>query len=225
MKLVWYFCLNIYHRFMPKKKFYVVWEGHEPGIYKSWSECQKQIKNYNKAVYKSFPDLQTAEEAFSGNAWDFIGKDKHFSALSKEELILIGGPIQDSLSVDAACAGNPGIMEYQGVDTMSGAMLFHQGPFPEGTVNIGEFLALVHGLGYLKQRNSEIPVYSDSTTAISWVRKKKTNTKLERSSRNEKLFELMERAIVWLKNNEYKNKILKWETAAWGEIPADFGRK
>ncbi len=210
---------------MAKKKFYVVWEGNEPGIYFSWKECQKQINGFDKAVFKSFPDFNSAEKAFSGSPKDYIGKGKHISTLSKEEQLLIGEPIQDSLSVDAACSGNPGIMEYQGIDTMTGAKLFHQGPFPEATINIGEFLALVHGLGYLKQRDFKMPVYSDSITAISWVKKKKINTKLERSEKNEKLFQLVERAIIWLKNNNYQNKILKWETAAWGEIPADFGRK
>jgi ribonuclease HI len=35
----------------------------------------------------------------------------------------------------------------------------------------------------------------------------------------------MERAEKWLLSNEFSNEILKWETKAWGEIPADFGRK
>ena len=39
------------------------------------------------------------------------------------------------------------------------------------------------------------------------------------------LFELIDRAENWLKTNHYSNKILKWDTPLWGEIPADFGRK
>jgi len=210
---------------MAKQKFYVVWKGKNPGVYSTWSECQKQIKEFEGAIFKSFPNKDIAEKAFNGDYVEFIGKDKHFSSLSQEELKLIGKPIQDSLSVDAACAGNPGVMEYQGVDTKCRARLFHLGPFPEGTVNIGEFLALVHGLGYLKQRNSNIPVYTDSITAISWVKKKKINTKLKKTKKNEKLFDLVDRALIWLNNNKYENKIIKWETSAWGEIPADFNRK
>ena len=104
-------------------------------------------------------------------------------------------------------------------------MWFHKGPYPNATVNIGEFLALVHGLALLKQQNSDIPIYSDSRTAMSWVRRKKANTKLARTAKNKDVFDLIERAEYWLRNNTWKNPILKWETKAWGEIPADFGRK
>ena len=130
-----------------------------------------------------------------------------------------------SISVDAASSGNPGIMEYQGVDTKTKKQLFLQGPFPEGTNNIGEFLAIVHGLAHLKKNNSDRLIYTDSKTAMSWVKKKTCNTKLVRNSKNEALFELVDRAISWLKANTYKTTIVKWETKAWGEIPADFGRK
>lgn len=133
--------------------------------------------------------------------------------------------IRKSLAVDAACSGNPGVMEYRGVCVETGKQLFYVGPFPQGTNNIGEFLALVHGLALFKREHIDIPIYSDSMNAIAWVRKKKCNTKLERTVENEKLFELIERAEYWLKNNTYTNRILKWETRIWGEIPADFGRK
>ena len=131
----------------------------------------------------------------------------------------------NSLSVDAACSGNPGILEYQGVDTKSGIRLFHLGPFPEGTVNIGEFLAIIHALAFLKKQDSNIPVYTDSMTALSWLRKKHVNTKLVRSAKNEALFQLVDRALFWLHNNSYSNTVIKWNTKQWGEIPADFGRK
>jgi ribonuclease HI len=80
-------------------------------------------------------------------------------------------------------------------------------------------------LAFLKQNNSDRIIYTDSKTAISWVRKKTCNTKLERNEKNKGLFELVERAIKWLQTNSYKTTIVKWETKAWGEIPADFGRK
>jgi len=207
------------------KKFYVVWRGVKPGIYSSWDECNNQIKGYPEAKYKSFPSLEMAEEAYNGNPLDYLGKNIPKKALSTEELKRIGKPIMKSISVDAACSGNPGKMEYQGVTTNNGEQLFHVGPFEQGTVNIGEFLALVHGLAFLKQHNSTLPIYTDSRTAMKWVREKKTNTLLQRTPVNDKIFVLMERAIKWLQNNTYQNKIMKWETKAWGEIPADFGRK
>jgi len=116
-------------------------------------------------------------------------------------------------------------MEYRGVDTQTKKQLFHQGPFLQGTNNIGEFLALVHGLAYLKKINSDRAIYSDSKIAMAWVKRKKCNTKLKPNSKNRKVFELLTRAEYWLKNNTYKTIVIKWETKAWGEIPADFGRK
>ena len=131
----------------------------------------------------------------------------------------------NSIAVDAACSGNPGKMEYRGVYTATKQELFHVGPFEQGTNNIGEFLALVHGLAFLKQQNSALPLYSDSRNAIGWVQKKKCKTLLEREPRNEAIFDLIERAEKWLNENNYTTPILKWETSEWGEIPADFGRK
>ena len=147
------------------------------------------------------------------------------SELSPAELKRIGEPNLYSIAVDAASSGNPGRMEYQGVDTQTGKLLFHQGPFAQGTNNVGEFLALVHGLAYLKKEGSDRAIYSDSRIAIGWVRKKKCGTKLAPHSSNKILFELIARAESWLRSNTYSTSILKWETKAWGEIPADFGRK
>lgn len=205
---------------MTKQKFYVVWRGRVTGIYRSWKECEEQIKGFEAARYKSFESEKEAEEAFAAGPPPFnsIGKPRKTVASSAK-------PILQSISVDAACSGNPGVMEYQGVDTSNRKKLFHKGPYPEGTVNIGEFLAIVHGLGYLKQRGLSIPIYSDSMTAIKWVKDKRANTKLERNEINRELFHLVERAEYWLKTNTYTNPILKWKTAEWGEIYADFGRK
>ena len=209
-----------------KKKFYTVWKGKKTGVFKKWNDCKAQITNFDGAQYKSFTTLEAAEAALQGNYFDYIGKSKGFkSELTAEQLRKIGQPNYNSISVDAASSGNPGIMEYRGVDTKTKRQLFIQGPFPEGTNNLGEFLALVHGLAILKKNNSDLILYTDSRTAMSWVRKKICNTKLERNAKNKPVFDLVDRAVDWLKNNSYKTVIVKWETKAWGEIPADFGRK
>lgn len=209
-----------------KKKYYTVWKGHKTGIFEKWNDCKAQIKDYTGAQYKSFETFEAAKKALEGNYFDYIGKSKSFkSGLSVEQLKKIGQPNFNSISVDAASSGNPGIMEYRGVDTKTKKQLFIQGPFPEGTNNIGEFLALVHGLAFLKKHESQRILYTDSKIAMSWVRKKTCNTKLPRNSKNEKLFELVDRAVSWLKTHPYNTTIVKWETKAWGEIPADFGRK
>ena len=212
---------------MAKQKFYVVWEGVTPGIYTSWTDCQLQIKGYDSAKYKSFDTREEAEHAFAMSPNAYIGKN----AKKKAENIKSSSPeffpavvIDNSLAVDAACSGNPGPMEYRGVHVASRQEIFHFGPM-RGTNNIGEFLALVHGLALLKQKGFDMPIYSDSVNAINWVRQKKCKTQLPRTSETEELFLLIERAEKWLRENTYSTRILKWETKEWGEIPADFGRK
>ncbi len=209
-----------------KKKYYTVWKGHHTGVFEAWDDCKAQIKDFQGAQYKSFSTFDAAKKALKGNYKDYVGKAKTFkSELTDEQLKKIGKPNYNSISVDAASSGNPGKMEYRGVDTKTKMQLFKQGPFDEGTNNIGEFLAIVHGLAFLKQNNSNRIIYTDSRTALSWVKKKICNTKLKRTDKNEPLFELIDRALKWLQTNNYKTVIVKWETKAWGEIPADFGRK
>lgn len=132
--------------------------------------------------------------------------------------------LTEALCVDAACSGNPGMMEYRGVHIPSGKQIFHFGPI-FGTNNIGEFLAIVHGLALLKQRGLDMTVYSDSFTARTWVQKKKCKTTLPRNEKTTQVLDLVARAEAWLNNNTYTNKLEVWQTNLWGEIPADFGRK
>ena len=208
---------------MAKKKFYVVWQGVKPGVYDSWDKCKAQVQGFEGARYKSFPDRESAERALNDNPWRHIGangrKSASAGAASSAEII------RDSLAVDAACSGNPGVMEYRGVYVGDGVEVFHDGPYQDGTNNIGEFLAIAYALASLKKRDSKIPIYSDSKTAIAWIKKKKCNSKLDRTPGNEPLFDMIERAESWLANNTWENEIIKWETDKWGEIPADFGRK
>ena len=154
----------------------------------------------------------------------YIGKNAKKKSEKVSSETLPACVIDNSLAVDAACSGNPGPMEYRGVHIASRQEVFHFGP-TKGTNNIGEFLAIVHGLALLKQKGFDMPIYSDSVNAISWVRQKKCKTKLPRTAETEELFKLIERAEKWLRENTYTTRILKWETKEWGEIPADFGRK
>ena len=134
-------------------------------------------------------------------------------------------PQLPALAVDAACSGNPGLLEFRGVIADTGTEIFRRGPFPKGTNNIGEFLALVLGLAYLKQHNLPWALYTDSVTALAWVRQKKCKTKLEFDNTNLELLMMIRKAEQWLAQNTYTTRVLKWETSLWGEIPADFGRK
>ncbi|WP_299209698.1 ribonuclease H family protein [uncultured Dokdonia sp.] len=208
-----------------KEKFYVVWQGKKPGIYLTWKDCKAMIDGYAGAQYKSFSTFAEAKIAYNKDYADVKGSSKKKKVLTTQEKEKYGEPNLYSIAVDAASSGNPGVMEYRGVDTQTVKQLFHQGPFKQGTNNIGEFLALVHGLAYLKKIGSDRIIYSDSRIAIGWVKKKACNTKLQETSRNKDVYDLIRRAEKWLKTNTYTTPIVKWETKAWGEIPADFGRK
>ena len=133
--------------------------------------------------------------------------------------------VADAWAVDASCPGNPGPMEYQAVDLAPGQRVFHFGPM-HGTNNIGEFLAIVHALALCWQRGDQTrTIYSDSYNAILWVKKRQCKTKLERTPQTEPLYKIIVRAELWLRTHDFRNPIVKWETAKWGEVPADFGRK
>ncbi len=211
-----------------KKKYYVIWNGLEPGVYSSWDECKKNVQGFENALYKSFTSMEEADKAFTENPWKHLNS-KNSKSLSRTKNINHSYPsdivINDSIAVDAACSGNPGLLEYRGVYVADGVEIFHYGPLEEGTNNIGEFLAIVHALALLINDENNIPIYSDSVNAIKWVANKKCNTKLKRSAKNTAVFELIERAEKWLRTHDYSNPILKWDTNNWGEIPADFGRK
>lgn len=214
------------NKIMGKKKFYVVWNGREKGVFTSWKACKKQIDGFESAEYKSFIDKKEADTAFKKLYRDYKGKNTKTKVLSSVEKASYGTPILESISVDAACSGNPGKMEYRGVFTHDKKQIFLKGPFVKGTNNIGEFLALVHGIALLKSKNQEnIPIYSDSKIAMSWIKQKRCKTNMHFDASNKELLELIKRAENWLKVNTFNNPILKWETKAWGEIPADFGRK
>lgn len=205
---------------MSKPKFYVVWKGNKPGIYNTWSECQEQIFGYKDALYKSFKTLKEAETAYQQNPWTVLNKSSNKKCATPTSSDFI----PNSLSVDAACSGNPGKMEYRGVHVTTKEEWFLVG-FPLGTNNIGEFLAIVHALAELNRRNINIPIYTDSATAMAWVKKKKCGSKLVEDEETAPLFDLVRRAEKWLRENTWSQPLLKWDTKRWGEIPADFGRK
>ncbi len=206
---------------MGKEKYYVVWKGRKTGIFDNWEDCKKHIFGFEGALYRSYKSEDEARAAFI--------KPIPYSSEKIQGLpsniAITKSPILDSISVDGAGNNINGVVEYRGVYTRTKEVLFSRGPFDGGTNNLVEFLAIVHALAYCKERNILLPVYSDSITAISWVRNKKIKTTATQNNLNIKIFEYIQGAINWLNNNSYSNKILKWETHLWGEIPADYGRK
>ena len=236
-----------------KQKYYVVWRGKQPGIYTTWADCQAQVKGAQASLYKAFSTPQEAEAAFAGNPYDYIGQRRDSAVQPSDNAAgdPSGGPPKgpagcpppppayrhdtvlplppavtaDAWAVDAACAHNPGPMEYRGIDLRTGAVVFHFGPI-YGTNNIGEFLAIVHAMALMTQRGERRTIYSDSVNAMSWVKQRCCKSKLAQNARSQQAWQLIERAVAWLQSHDVKPfPLRKWETHLWGEIPADFGRK
>lgn len=216
------------------RKFYVVWEGRHPGIYEDWEDAREQVENYPEAKYKSFTSQEAAVKAYRG----YLAND----GVPLGEILMnasaASGPAKgepdyrkfpeidlDGWAVDASCMGNPGIMEYRGVELLTGREIFRVGPFEDATNNIGEFLAIVHALALQYRNGTRHTIYSDSATGMAWVRNRNVRTTLKPTPRNRRVFELIDRALAWLHSHQYDTRILKWQTEVWGEIPADFGRK
>ena len=231
-----------------KQKYYVVWQGKQPGIYTDWDTCKEQVAGVQGAQYKSFPTLAEAEAAiklpYSASVTSITSTTSSTSNTSntrntgKPGILFVDNdgmtairpdaqpplPVLDALAVDAACSGNPGIMEYQGIYIPTRTQVFHYRA-PKGTNNIGEFLAIVHGLSYMKKHHLNQIIYSDSVNAMSWVRQKVCKSKLPDDASTAELWDFVHRAEQWLRSNTYTTEIRKWDTDRWGEIPADFGRK
>lgn len=215
------------------RKFYVVWEGRHPGVYEDWEDAQEQIENFPGAKFKSYSSQEEAVRAFR----KFLAGDEAplgdilIRASSAQETSATPNYTDfpeidmNGWAVDASCQGNPGVMEYRGVELSTGRELFRIGPFEDATNNIGEFLALVHAIA-LQYRNGDWhTIYSDSATGMSWLKNKKIKTTLQPTEKNRKLFDLMARGLNWISTHQWETRILKWQTRLWGEIPADFGRK
>jgi ribonuclease HI len=213
-----------------KASYYVVWKGRKKGVFASWSECEKQVKGFVGAEYKGFETLEEARAAIGGSYGQYRGRSSSLGRwrTAKRQ------PRAPSVSVDAACSGSPGQLEYRGVETGTSRQLFREGPFADGTNNVGEFLAIVEAFRWLDEHRLDWPVYSDSENAIGWVRARKCNTKLKRTKANRRLFEMLAVAEAELRGTapaaieprrKASRELLKWETAVWGENPADFGRK
>lgn len=224
-----------------KQKYYVVWQGKQSGIYTDWDTCKAQVQGVQGAQYKAFDTMAEAEQAIklpyssvviqAGRLRTQSGGTPALPVLFIDENGMTAvkpgtdnPPILDALAVDAACSGNPGVMEYQGIYIPTRTRVFHYRA-EKGTNNIGEFLAIVHGLSYLKKHHLNQIIYSDSVNAMSWVRQKVCKSKLPEDATTAELWDYVHRAEQWLRSNTYTTEIRKWDTDRWGEIPADFGRK
>ena len=118
------------------------------------------------------------------------------------------------------------MLEYRGVWLHDGSEAFSVGPLKSGSNNLGEFLAIVHALRYLKIKGIECPIYSDSQTALTWLRKRHVRSPAASlGNLTSKMYVRLTKALRWLDRHQPSNPVRKWDTGLWGEIPADYGRK
>src|SRR5688572_14026587 len=104
---------------MAKQKFYVVWKGRKPGVYKSWAECEAQVKGFQDAKFKAFESMAAAQAAYAGEYRHYVtskGQTAAAATVDRKALISAGKIVVPSYAVDAACSGSPGPVEYRGVD-------------------------------------------------------------------------------------------------------------
>jgi ribonuclease HI len=122
-------------------------------------------------------------------------------------------------------------MEYRAVELHTRKELFHSPIYPTGTNNLGEFLAIYDAIRYIEERekHKKVPkyecIFSDSETAIAWMRSKKIKTTLKYTKETEELLTKVQDAVTRIKTHEFTIPIRKRETEIRGEIPADFDRK
>lgn len=209
-----------------QKKFYVVWAGRVPGVFQTWDDCKAQVDGFAGARYKSYPNRQEAEHAYGSGPGPVARAARKPGPRIPAATHVRHGVVENSLSVDAACSRNPGPVEYQCVKTDSGEQVFTRGPYEGGTNNAGEFLAIVDALRHCAAEGLTLPIYSDSRTALSWVKRKQCRSALlEQGGPETEIVRLLKDAEGWLQGRRIANTLLKWETDKWGEIPADYGRK
>lgn len=223
-------------------KCYVVFKGFNPGVYTNWDDAREQVEGFPGAVYKSYNSSEAAAAAwrrgtlaeeteelknilYHASERGRIAEESASGNKGTEAPSLPPEVDKEAWAVDASCLGNPGRMEYRGVEVATGKEIFRVGPFEKATNNIGEFLAIVHAMALMTREGKFHNIYSDSRTGMAWVRNRQIKTQLTPTPANTKVFELMARALTWLRTHSFPARVLKWETEEWGEIPADFGRK
>lgn len=124
------------------------------------------------------------------------------------------------LCSDGFCLGNPGpggarVLAVDGPGCKP--RLIMQVQFFEATNNLMEFV----GAAAMSAIPGYSAYYTDSTTAIAWVRNKQVNTTFNIQS-DIKLMTLINNL---LRSLPAISVLEKWDTKNWGEIPADFGNK
>lgn len=205
------------------EKYYVVWAGRKKGVFPSWAQCSRSVFKFPGAKFRSYKTLAAARAAFERGPTANAASPPLWTTANP-------GPVLPCVAVDASCRGPPGPTEFRGVMLCmpiapAGEVIFQSSVYKMGTNNIGEFLAIVTALMWLEQKvQRDTLVYSDSAVAIGWVKNGHANSQLEGISQDLKDELLTAEGWLVIHANSIC-RIRKWDTRAWGEIPADYGRK
>lgn len=165
------------------KKFYVVWEGREKGVFTDWDACKRQIDKFAGARYKSYKTREEAEAAFRAGKQAVVSKTKptnrKFSGkglktYSAEDVA--GLAVQTKIFTDGGCEPNPG-------KAASGVAVYRDGKVselwyglfnPRGTNNTAELNALHQALLMAEKeiaRKATVAIFCDSQYSIQCVTK------------------------------------------------------
>jgi len=166
---------------MVAKKFYVVWEGREKGIFTDWDTCKRHIDKFAGARYKSYKTREEAESAFRSGPAAAMKKakvaPKKYSGkgpktYTAEEIGKL--PAQTKIFTDGGCEPNPG-------KAASGMAVYREGEIselwfglfnPQGTNNTAELNALHQALLLAEkeiEKKSTVAIFCDSKYSIQCV--------------------------------------------------------
>lgn len=189
-------------------KYYAVKKGRTKGVFYTWEDCKKQVDKFPKAEFKSFSTLEEANNFVIGEKISPAPKLR-----TKWN--------DNSLNCDGGYSSSTKVMDFRILDTYHGDVILYR-KYPWGTNNIAEFLALVFAMMYIKENSKHDKViYSDSVTAITWVKNKAVNTLFNTSDIPD-----IKKCLDFLSNENLSDyKVEKWKTKEWGQIPSDFNRK
>jgi len=163
--------------------FYAVKKGRAPGIYKTWVECEAQVKGFAGAIFKGFRSRAEAKkfiEQASGEPPPRATRTERIklpvsrraAALAKERAAISRSARNDQdaqsdavnrviIYTDGSSVGNPGPGGYAAVLLNGGSRQEVSGGFRLTTNNRMEMTAALAGLGLLKRR-SAVTIYTDS---------------------------------------------------------------
>lgn len=108
-----------------------------------------------------------------------------------------------------------GKTRYVIVSHPKGNLIYKSPDFAGISDHIGQYCAIVHAIGWLEKQGYVIPVYSQSKTAIAWVKNGECNTDAGQDS------ELFAKCKKYASETKFPTAFIGWwDYKTWGENPA-----